>query len=154
MYKLHRLKDPAIVEIFQAVIGGKFAPLLATLDEDAETLTSSFNTVMTKAAEEALGKYSRKVQPWVTEEILDMCKTRRKLKKVKNTTGENEYKKVNIKIRKDMKRAKKEWIEKQCKEIEEAWEKTTVRRHIKSSRILRNKNSREQLPSRIKMVSV
>jgi len=95
-----RLKDLAIVETFQAVIGGKFAPLLATLDEDAETLTSSFNTVMTKAAQEVLGKRRRKVQPWVTEEILDMCDTRRKLKKVKNTTGENEYKKVNKKIRK------------------------------------------------------
>jgi len=95
-----RLKDPPIVETFQVVIGGKFAPLLATLDEDAETLTSSFNTVMTKAAQEVLGKRRRKVQPWVTEEILDMCDTRRKLKKVKNTTGENEYKKVNKKIRK------------------------------------------------------
>jgi len=78
-----RLKDPAIVETFQVVIGGKFAPLLATLDEDAETLTSSFNTVMTKEAEEVLGKRRRKVQPWVAEEILDMCDTRRKLKKVK-----------------------------------------------------------------------
>jgi len=37
----------------------------------------------------------------------------------KDTTGANEYKKVNKQNRKDVKRAKTKWIEKKCEEIEE-----------------------------------
>ena len=39
-FNLDRLKDPAILECFQATIGGKFAPLL-TLDEDVESTPAS-----------------------------------------------------------------------------------------------------------------
>jgi len=41
-----------------------------------------------------VGKCRGKVQPWVTE-ILGMCGAQRKLKKVRSTTGADEYKKVN-----------------------------------------------------------
>ena len=64
-FNLDRLKDPTIAESFQATIGGKFAALL-TLDEDAETMTTSFNAVMSETASELLGKHRRKEQPWVT----------------------------------------------------------------------------------------
>jgi len=63
-FNLDKLKDPTIAESFQATIGGKFAPLLA-LEEDAETMTTSFNTVMTETASILLGKHRRKTQPWV-----------------------------------------------------------------------------------------
>jgi len=53
-----------------------------------------------------------------------------------------------------MEKTKKKWTEKQYEKLEENLGKTTARRHIKSSRILLNKMCREQLLSRIKMVSV
>ena len=83
-FNLDRLKDPNITELFQA-IGGKFAPLL-TLDEDAEAMITKFNAVMTETADEILGKHRQKTQPWVTDEILEMCNKRRDLKKLRNTT--------------------------------------------------------------------
>jgi len=125
-FNMDRLKDPTIAESFQATIRGKFAPLLA-LEEDAETMTISFNAVMTETASILLGKHRRKTQPWVTDEILNMCDKRRDLKKSKNTTGAVEYREVN-KIRRDMRKTKEEWIEKQCTEIEESLTKNNSRR--------------------------
>ena len=70
-FNLDRLKDPSILvhESFQATVGGRFAALL-TLDDGAETLISKFNAGMTETAEEILGKYRRKTQPWVTSRSL------------------------------------------------------------------------------------
>ena len=78
------MKDPTILESFQATIGGKFAEFL-TLDPDPEAMTTSFNSIMTDAASEILGKHRHKTQPWITEEILDMCDARKELKKNKHT---------------------------------------------------------------------
>ena len=126
-FNLDRLKDPTIAESFQAAIGGKFAALLA-LEEDTEIMTTGFNAVMTETANELLGKHRRKKQPWITDSILDMCDKRRDLKKVKNTTGKEEYKEINKKIRKEMRNVKEEWVEKQCAEIEECISKNNSRR--------------------------
>lgn len=71
-FNLDRLKDHSICETFQVMIDGKFTPLLA-LDEDAEVMTTTFNKMMTEAASELLGKHHWKTQPWITEEILNMC---------------------------------------------------------------------------------
>ena len=126
-FNLDRLKDPTIAEAFQATIGGRFGPLLA-LEEDVETMTTSFNTVMTETAKQLLGNHRRKAKPWVTNEILDSCDKRRDLKKTKKTTGADEYKTVNKKIRRDMKKAKEDWIETQCAEIEESLARNNSKR--------------------------
>ena len=47
---------------------------------------------------------------------------------MKNTTGKGEYRKVNRNIKKEMKRVKEEWIEKQCTEIEECIMKNNSRK--------------------------
>ena len=116
------------LELFQATIGGKFAPLLK-LDEEAEAMITKFNAVMTEIADEILGKQCRKTQPWVTDEILEMCDKRRDLKKNRNTTtGAVAYKECNNKIRKAMNKAKEDWIEKQCADIEDSLNKNNSRR--------------------------
>ena len=62
----------------------------------------------------------RKVQPWVTIEVLDLCEQRRQLKQEKYTSTETglEYRKVNREVRKKMNATKEEWIEEQCKNTE------------------------------------
>ena len=126
-FNLDRLKDPTIVEAFQATIGGRFEPLLA-LEDNVESLTTSFNTAMMETATHLLGKHRRKTKPWITNEILDMCDRRRNLKKIKNTTGAHEYRIVNKTIRSDMKKAKVGWIEKQCTDIEKSLAKNNSKR--------------------------
>ena len=60
---------------FQATIGGKFAPLIGLSDEDMDmdTLITTYNTAVTDAASEILGKERRRKKPWVTKDVLDLC---------------------------------------------------------------------------------
>ena len=71
------------MNVFQATIGGRFAPLAALVDEDADldTMVTHFNKAVTDTAVELLGKQRRKRKPWVTPEIFDLCDQRRDLKK-------------------------------------------------------------------------
>ena len=50
-----------VMLLFQATIGGKFAPLIGLSD----------------AASEILGKERRRKKPWVTKDVLDICDERR-----------------------------------------------------------------------------
>ena len=90
---------------------------MLNLDEDAETMTKSFNAVMTDTENDLSRKGPLKFQPWVTDDILKLCDKQSNLKMVKNTRGAADYKEISKKIRSDMKRAKEEWIEKQCTEV-------------------------------------
>ncbi|XP_052268247.1 uncharacterized protein LOC127869629 [Dreissena polymorpha] len=89
-FDLERLKDPEVVEAFQATIA------------------------VTEAASEILGKHRSVKKPWVTADVLNLCDKRRDLKKKKNDTeGAKQYKAVNQEIKKSMKKAKENWIEEQ-----------------------------------------
>ena len=100
-------------------MGGKFAALFV-LDSGVETLAKCVKEGLLSTAEQVLGRQRKKIQPWVTSEVLDLCDQRRRLKQQKYTSTEAglEYGKVNREVRKKMKAAKEEWIEEQCKNIE------------------------------------
>ena len=85
---------------FQATIDGRFAPLATLVDEDVDlhSIITHFNKAVTDTTAELLGKQRRKRKPWVTPEILDLCDPRR------------DYKEIKIKIRIEMKMAKKTGI--------------------------------------------
>ena len=70
---LEKLKDPSVLETFQAVIGGKFAPvtIMNNEDTDMDSMITTFNTAVTETASEILGKHCQKKKPRVTAEILD-----------------------------------------------------------------------------------
>ena len=65
------------------MIGGRFAPLIIMSNEDTDidSMISTFNTAVTGAASEILGKHRKKKKPWITAEILDLCDKRRELRK-------------------------------------------------------------------------
>ena len=76
------------LETFQAMIGGKFAPLTIMNNEDADmdSMITTFNTAVSKTVSEILGKHRQKKKKktnWVTAEILDLCDERRELRKKK-----------------------------------------------------------------------
>ena len=68
---------------FQAAIGGKFASLIGLSDEemDINTMITTYNTVVTDAASEILGKERRRKKPWVTKDVSVLYDERRDLKK-------------------------------------------------------------------------
>jgi len=81
-FELEKLKDPTVASAFQAMVGGKFASL-NLIDMDINTLANQTKEVLLTSAHEILGKRRRKIHPWVTNEVLDLCDERRKLKGLK-----------------------------------------------------------------------
>ena len=61
-FDLEKLKDPSVLETFQAMTGGKLAPLTIMNNEDAdmESTITTFNTAVTETASEILGKQRQK----------------------------------------------------------------------------------------------
>ena len=97
-FDLEKLKDPSVLETFQAMIGGKFAPLTITNNEDIDmdSMITTCSTAVTETATEILGKHRQKKKPWVTADILDLCDKRRELRKKRfEPEGSEKYKEVN-----------------------------------------------------------
>ena len=118
---------------FQATIGGKFAPVIGLSDYvmDIDTMITTYNTAVTDAANEILGKERRRKKPWITKDVLDLCDERRDLKNKRyEAEGAKEYKEANRRIQKAVKNAKEDWIGAQCEEIKLALTKTTARELI------------------------
>ena len=93
-FDLEKLRNPDVACTFQATIGGKFAPLIGLSDEDMDmdTMMTTYNTTVTDAASEILGKERRRKKPWVTKDVLDLCDERRDLKKKRyQAEGAKEY---------------------------------------------------------------
>ena len=102
-FGLEKLKDPNVLETFQAIIGGRFAPLtiMSNEDTDIDSMITTFKTAVTETASEILG----------TAEILDLCDKRRELRKKRfEPEGAAKYKEVNNNIKRRMKKAKENWI--------------------------------------------
>ena len=118
---------------FQATIGGKFAPLIGLSDEDMDmdTMITTYNTAVTDAASEILGKERRRKKLWVTKDVLDLCDERRDLKRKRYEAEEaKEYREANRRAQKAVKKAKEDWIGAQCEEIETCLNKSTARERI------------------------
>ena len=124
-FDLEKLRDPDVACTFQATIGGKFAPLTGLSDEDMDmdTMITTYNTAVTDAASEILGKECRRKKPWVTKDVLDLCDERRDLKK-KRYEAEG----ANRRIQKAVKKAKEDWIGAQCEMIETCLNKNNSKR--------------------------
>ena len=71
-------------------------------------------------ADDVLGKARAKRQPWVTNEVLNLCDQRRELTKKKYLNDQclAEYREMNRTARKKMRETKAKWIDDQCLEIE------------------------------------
>ena len=108
------------------MIGGKFAAL-TILDADGidmEMFIDTFNTAVTNTASEILGKHRPVKKPWVTADLLDLCDKRRELKKKKkDAEGVRQYRAANQEIKKGMNKAKINWIDEQCQDIEDSMKK-------------------------------
>ena len=106
--------------MWQATIGGKFAPFIdqRDVDMDINTMVTTYNTVVTDAASEILGNERRKKKSWVTKDVRDLCDERRDLKKKRyEAEGAKEYREANKRILKAVKKANEDWIDTKCEEV-------------------------------------
>ena len=61
-FDIEKLKDPNVLETFQAMIGRRFAPLtiMSNYDADIDSMITTFNTAVSETASEILGKHRQK----------------------------------------------------------------------------------------------
>ena len=65
------------------------------------TMITTYNTAVTDAASEILGKERRRKKPWVTKDVPDLCDERRDFKKKRyKAEGAKEYREANRRIQK------------------------------------------------------
>ena len=83
-FDLEKLKDPNVLETFQAMIGGRFAPLtiMSNDDTDIDSMITTFNTAVTETAREILGKHRQK------KKTLDHCRNSRSVRRKERTEKE------------------------------------------------------------------
>ena len=78
-------------------------------DMDMDTMITTYNTAVTDAASEILGKERRRKKPWVYKDVLDLCDERRDLKKKRyEAEGAKEYREANRRVQKAVKKAKED----------------------------------------------
>ena len=145
-HDLEKLKDPEIAEVFQAQAGGKFAAL-QVLDSDVDALANNIKEVLLTTADEVLGRKWKKIQPWVTKEVLDLCDRRHELRGQKHTSEEAkvQYLQANREVRTKMKEAKELWIKEQCDAIERGFEKGQCKQAYDTLKVL-TKTSQPRAP--------
>ena len=75
---LKKLKDPNVLETFQAMIGREFAPLSLTImnseDTVIETMIATFNTAVVETTSVILGSYRQKKHSGSLQKFL-ICAT-------------------------------------------------------------------------------
>ena len=82
-FDLEKLKDHNVFGTFQAMIGGRFAPLTIMDYEDTglDSVITTFNTAVIETANEILGKHRQKRKPSGSTDIVHVCDKRRVLRK-------------------------------------------------------------------------
>ena len=96
-FDLEKLKDPNVLETFQAKEGGKCEPLAINSNEvaDIDSMITTVNTAMTDTTSEILGKHRQKKKPWVIAKIADLCDKRGEPKQNRfEPEGSEKYKEV------------------------------------------------------------
>ena len=71
-----KLKDPNVLETFQAMIGGKFAPLtiMNNEDTDLDSMITILNAAVIEIASEILGKHRQKKKKKKKKKTLSHCR--------------------------------------------------------------------------------
>ena len=87
-FDLEKMKDPNVLETFQAMIGEKFAPLNIMYNEDADmdSMTTTFNTAVTETASEILGKHRQKKRLRTTNTFVKDLIKKKLMAKVRRRT--------------------------------------------------------------------
>lgn len=96
--------------------------------EDLNTKWKIFNEILLKTTEEIVPKVTRKAkQQWMTKDILNLMEERRKAK----LADLNKYPLLNKSIKEECRKAKEEWLNTECKEMEMNRGKENIHQKIK-----------------------
>ena len=82
---------------------------------DIDTMITTYNTALTDAASEILGKELRRKKLWISKDILDLRDNRRDFR---GAEGANSYMEAKKRIQNAVKKANEDCIGVQCEDIE------------------------------------
>ena len=132
-FDVEKLKYPNVLETFQAMIGGRFAPLTILNDEDAdiELMVTTFKAAVTETASEILYKHHKKKKPGSWQKFL-ICVTKRESWERENVNVKDQRNtgKWTSTSRGAWKRQKKTGQENSVVRLKKIWGGTTARGHI------------------------
>lgn len=111
-YDLSQLKDNNTKREVQQYIESKITQMEmnTNIEENIHKLEETSQEILDKF----LSPKKVKKKPWITDDILDMMDSRRKVKDRDKST----YRQINKDIRRAIREAKNKWMEERCKEIE------------------------------------
>ena len=118
-YDLEKLNNATISLQYKEDLKSKLSDI--NINEiSTDNAYTQISQSLTSTAENVLGKYRIKKQPWITDEMLTLCDKRRSLKSTKHQSTEHaeEYKRVHNLIRRSMKEKKEDWLKSQCNSID------------------------------------
>ena len=155
-FDVSRFNDPVIAEEFKTKIGGAFEPLLQLqdTDTDVESLWSTFRDTTNKITEEVVGFTRTKQINNLPEDVRKMCAERRKARCVfmNNPTpnNKNNYRKLNKKVKYEVKKWKKILLDKEVEEMEIAHAKNDSHELFKKVKKLAGERSKTQVAAKDK----
>ena len=92
----------------------------STVDESAEERWYTLKDNILKNAREHVGyrKGKKAKKPWVTEDMLQKMRERRKWKSKHTVEGKAKYRQLNNELRRETEKAREVWWERECEEME------------------------------------
>jgi len=120
-YNTTVLKEEGMREKYAVEVKNRYEVLMnmeeekaTTKEETVDKQWESIKKAISEANEAMIPQKEKETkQPWMTEEILEMMKTR------KQTKGTTRYKEIDKEIKKKCVEAKEEWLNQKCAKIEE-----------------------------------
>ena len=89
------------------------------------------------------------IQEWITPSIIDLIEERRKYKHRTDMEGQLKYRNIRNRINRESKKAKEEWLEQQCTEINHLFATNrpdqaygTIKSFLQTSKTRNNKNKK------------
>ena len=117
-FNIDRFEQKEIREEYELETKNRFSILatqMAAEDKCPNEIWEEMKNIYLESAEKILGKKeSKKTKPYVSEEILQLSRDKRKAR-IENK--KEEYKKIKKEIRKKIRKEKREWLEQECAKI-------------------------------------
>ena len=118
-YDFERLKDYLTAMDYRSQTNLE----LETIEDEACNVNQRWQQLkesVLKSANEVLGQktMTSNRKPWVTTEMIDRMEERRRWKNVNSDEGRKKYRELNNQLRRATDKARQEWWEEQCQELE------------------------------------
>ncbi|VEN57771.1 unnamed protein product [Callosobruchus maculatus] len=112
---IQNLKNPAILERVRQRVNMEFPQITNISMNDTQEQWNEIQNILSSIEREEIGtKDRRKGKSWMTDEILQLMEERRRHKN-KNS---RKYREVNREIQRKVRRAKEQWMNERCEEVE------------------------------------